>query len=124
MKKEVSTPQAYSAPGILSQAIDTGSLIFVSGQINVNIEGQLVGETVEDKLSQIMKNIEAILSAADLTLDSIVKSTIFVNDMSQMPEINKYYPTYFVDTLPAREAIGVQTLPLGATIEVSVVASR
>ena len=124
MKKEISTPQADSFPGVLSQAIDIGSLVFVSGQINLNTEGKLVGETVEEKIAQIMKNIEAILYAADLTLDSIAKATIFVTDMTQMPEINKSYPTYFKGVLPAREVIGVQALPLGATIEISTIASK
>lgn len=124
MKKEISTVEAYSVPGILSQAIETGSLIFVSGQINITTEGNLVGETIKDKIAQIMKNIETILSAADLTLNSIVKATIFVTDMAQMLEVNKYYPTYFSGILPAREAISVQALPLGATIEISVIASR
>ena len=124
MKKEISTSQAVSSPGVLSQAIDIGSLVFVSGQINLNTEGKLVGETVKEKIAQIMKNIEAILYAADLPLDSIVKATIFVTDMTQMPEINTCYSTYFKGVLPAREAIGVQALPLGATIEISTIASR
>src|ERR1051326_8825592 len=107
MKKEVVTPDANSVPGVLSQAIDTGSLVFVSGQINITVEGEMVGVTVEEKLAQIMTNIRTVLKAADLTLDHIVKATIYVTDLGQMPEINKYYPTYFSSTLPAREAIGV-----------------
>jgi 2-iminobutanoate/2-iminopropanoate deaminase len=124
MKKEVQTSQADSVPGILSQAIDTGNLVFVSGQINITTEGTLVGETVEEKLEQIMKNIKAVLEAASLDLNSIVKATIYVTDLAQMPDINKFYPTYFTAPLPAREAVGVAALPLGATIEISVIASR
>ena len=124
MKKEISTPNADSVPGVLSQAIDTGSLIFVSGQINITADGARVGETVEEKIKQIMTNITAILKATDLTLEHIVKTTIYVTDLAQMTEVNTFYPTYFSGTLPAREAIGVAALPLGATIEISTIAVR
>ena len=124
MKKEISTPNADSVPGVLSQAIDTGDLVFVSGQININVSGEMVGETVEEKLKQIMANIRTVLKAANLTLDNIVKATVYVTDLAQMSEINKFYPTYFTGTLPAREAIGVAALPLGATIEISVIAIK
>jgi 2-iminobutanoate/2-iminopropanoate deaminase len=109
---------------LLSQAIDTGSLVFVAGQINNTATGDIVGDNVETKLAQIMQNISVILAAAELTLDDIVKVTIYVTDMAQMPEINRYYPAYFSAPLPAREAICVKELPLGATIEVSVIAAR
>lgn len=125
MKKEISTPNADAVPGVLSQAIDTGHLVFVSGQINITTDGDMVGETVEEKLKQIMTNITNILEAANLTLDHIVKVTIYVTDLAQMPEINEFYPKYFTSSvLPAREAVGVATLPLGATIEISTIASR
>lgn len=124
MKKEISTSNADSVPGILSQAIDTGGLVFVSGQINITPNGEMVGETVEEKLQQIMHNIKAILNAAGLEVDDIVKATVYVTDLAQMPELNKHYPTYFTAPYPAREAVGVKELPLGATIEISVVASR
>lgn len=124
MKKEISTPDADSVPGVLSQAIDTGNLVFVSGQINITASGEMVGETVEEKLKQIMTNISTVLGAANLTVEDIVKATIYVTDLAQMPEINKFYPKYFSGVLPAREAVGVASLPLGATIEISIIASR
>ena len=88
MKKEIITSESDSVPGVLSQAIDTGSLVFVSGQINITVEGNMVGDSVEEKLKQIMKNISAVLSAADLTLDNIAKATIYVTDLGQMADIN------------------------------------
>lgn len=124
MKKEISTPDADSFPGVLSQAIDIGNLVFVSGQINITASGEMIGETVEEKLKQIMTNIAAVLGAADLSLDDIVKVTIYVTDLAQMSEINQFYPKYFSKILPAREAVGVAALPLGATIEISVIAHR
>jgi 2-iminobutanoate/2-iminopropanoate deaminase len=124
MKKEIITSESDSVPGVLSQAVDTGALVFVSGQINITVNGEMVGETVEEKLAQIMKNIQTILKAADLSLNDIVKTTIYVTGLGQMADINKFYPTYFDGVLPARESIGVAALPLGATIEISVVATR
>jgi len=124
MKKEISTPHVVAAPRWLSQAIDTGSLVFVSGQIHQGPGGKVIDGSVEVKLQWIMKNISGILEAANLTLDDIVKVTIYVTDMEQMFDINEIYPTYFSAPFPAREAVCVKELPLGATIEISVIASR
>ena len=71
-----------------------------------------------------MKNISAILAAANATLDDVVKVTIYVTDMAFMPELNKAYPTYFKEPYPAREAVCVKELPLGTDIEISVIASK
>lgn len=123
MKKEIESESVGTAP-TLSQAIETNGMIFVSGQIHADAQWKLVGGTVEKKLEVIFANIRAILEAADLTLDDIVKATIYVTDMAQMPELNQHYPTYFTAPFPAREAVCVKELPLGATIEISVVAAR
>ena len=124
MKQRIVTPHAPSAPAFLSQAIVSNGLIFVAGQIHVLPDNTLVGETTEEKLSQIMKNISAILGAADLALDNIVKITIYVTDILIMSELNKVYPDYFAEPYPAREAVCVKELPLGANIEISVIASK
>lgn len=124
MKQQISTQDAPSAPAFLSQAIVSNGLIFVAGQIHSELDNSLVGETVEEKLAQIMKNISAILAAADASLDDVVKVTIYVTDMSFIPELNKAYPIYFKAPFPAREAVCVKELPLGASIEISVVASK
>lgn len=123
-KQQVATDQAPSAPAFLSQAIVSNGLIFVAGQIHSELDNSLVGETVEEKLAQIMKNISAILAAADATLDDIVKVTIYVTDMTLMPDLNKAYPTYFKEPYPVREAVCVKELPLGASIEISVTARK
>lgn len=124
MKQQITTSNAPDAPAFLSQAIVSNGLIFVAGQIHSNRENLLIGETVEEKLTQIMKNISAILVAADARLDDIVKVTMYVTDMSFMPELNKAYPAYFKEPYPAREAVCVKELPLGASIEISVIASK
>jgi 2-iminobutanoate/2-iminopropanoate deaminase len=123
MKQEVTTPDAPSAP-FLSQALVANGTVFVSGQIHNKPDGTLVEGSVAEKLAQIMQNISTILSAADASLDDIVKVVIYVTDMAQMPELNNVYLTYFSKPFPVREAVCVQALPLGATIEVSVVATK
>lgn len=94
------------------------------GKYTPSPTGSIVEGTVKEKVEQIMQNISAILDAADANLNDIVKAVIYVTDMAQMPELNEVYPTYFTDPLPVREAVCVKELPLGATIEISVIASQ
>lgn len=122
MKQAASTNDAPSAPAFLSQAIVSNNLIFVAGQIHALPDNTLTGDTTEEKVAQIMKNISAILNAADATLDDVVKVVIYVTDMAVMPDLNKVYPTYFKEFYPVREAVCVKALPLGASIEMSVTA--
>lgn len=123
MKQQITTDNTKSAH-ILSQGIISNGLIFVSGQVHCNAELELVGETTKERVAQIMKNIEIILQAANATLNDIVKVVIYVTDMAVMPELNDVYPTYFSEPLPAREAVCVKALPLGASIEISVIATK
>ena len=123
MKSQATTPNAPDAP-FLSQAIISNGTIYVSGQIHGRSDGTVVEGTVKEKVEQIMQNISEILKSADATLDDIVKVVIYVTDMAQMPELNEVYPTYFNKPFPVREAVCVQALPLGATIEISVVAEK
>ena len=124
MKTKIETPKAPAAPGLLSQAIISNGFIFVAGQIHNNADGKLMEGTTEEKLQQIVKNIAAILEAADSNINNIVKVTIYVTDISDMPKLNEVYKTIFSEPLPAREAICVKALPLGASIEMSVIASK
>lgn len=118
---KISSDQAPKADYILSQAIVSNGLIFVSGQIHQNPDGSLLDGTVTEKLDRIMANINAILQSAGSSLKNTIKITIYTTDMSQMPELNEKYPKYF-DQLPTREAIGVNALPLGATLEIVAIA--
>lgn len=122
--KKISTNKAASNDAILSQAIEANGFVFVSGQIHADKEWKLVGETNQEKFDVCIKNVEAILTAAGTSLQRVVKVTIFTTDMSAIPEINEVYASYFGEVLPAREAIGVASLPLSATIEVVVVAEK
>jgi 2-iminobutanoate/2-iminopropanoate deaminase len=123
MKQRVETGDTKSAH-ILSQGIVSGGFVFVSGQIHVDDDLQLIGDTTEEKVGIIMRRIEKILQAAGAELDDIVKVVIYVTDMSVMPDLNKVYPTYFKASLPVREAVCVSALPLGASIEISVIAEK
>jgi 2-iminobutanoate/2-iminopropanoate deaminase len=123
MKVSISTPEAPGAP-FLSQAVVSSGLIFLSGMVHILPDNTLVGDTTEEKLAQIMQNIEAILKAAGAELSDIIKVVIYVTDMSIMPDFNKAYATYFSDPFPVREAVCVKELPLGAAIELSVVAEK
>lgn len=124
MKEQVSTDDAPKADHILSQGIISNGTIYIAGQIHSKPDGSMVEGSVKEKVDQIMQNIAAILKATDTTLDNIVKVVIYVTDMAQMPELNEVYPTYFTEPFPVREAVCVQALPLGATIEISVVAAK
>ena len=123
MKQPATTKNAPDAP-FLSQAIISNGTIYVSGQIHSKPDGSVVEGSVKEKLDQIMQNITEILKAADATINDVVKVVIYVTDMSQMPELNEAYPSYFTEPFPVREAVCVQALPLGATIEISVIASK
>jgi len=124
MKEKISTNNAPKADHILSQGIVSNGVIYLAGQIHNKPDGTIVEGSVKEKFSQIMQNVTAILKAADVTLDNVVKVVIYVTDMTQMPELNEVYPTYFSEPYPVREAVCVKELPLGATIEVSVVATK
>lgn len=124
MKEKIQTDKAPAAPSILSQAIVSNGIVFVSGQIHNNPDGSMVDGTTEEKVKQIMQNIKEILSAAQSSLNEVVKVAIYVTEMSVMLELNEVYPTYFSEPYPAREAVCVKELPLGATIEMSVIAQQ
>ena len=121
--KKIETNDAPKAEAILSQAIVANGFVFVAGQIHQKPDGTIVDGSVAEKVQQIMSNINAILVAAGSSLENAVKVTVYVTDMGQLPELNQVYPTYFSDPLPAREAVCVKELPLGATIEISVIAT-
>lgn len=125
MREKVISQNAPSADSILSQAVIVNDTIYVSGQVHNTPDGKLVEGTVEQKLQQIMTNIANILEDAGSNFYNIAKATIYVTDMSQMADLNKFYPGFFgKGPLPAREAVCVKELPLGATIEISVVAVK
>ena len=123
LKKEIATKAAPAALGPYSQGIQAGSLVFVSGQLALVPEtAELLDGSIGEQTVQIMKNIEAILAEAGTTLDSIVKTTIFLTDLGDFQEVNKAYGGFFDAAPPARATIQVAALPLGAQVEIEAVA--
>lgn len=122
--KAIKTKDAPSAPGLLSQATESDGLVITSGQIHLTPDGKLVGKTMEEKTKQVMSNLEAILKAAGLGFSNVLKATVYVTDMKEYSDFNKVYVTYFEEPFPAREVVCVKELPLGASVEVSMVAKK
>lgn len=123
MKKEVKTDKAQSAKGLLSQALIVGNMVYTAGFIHITPAGEMVEGSVGEMFTQVIKNIDEVLRAAGSELNNIVKATIYVTDMSMLKELNEYYVKYFEDPMPVREAVCVKELPLGAKIEISVIAT-
>lgn len=125
MKKIIKTENAPMPIGPYNQAVLTGNMLFVSGQIPVNpATNALVNDTVENATQQVMKNLEAILSAAGMTFENVVKTSIFLTDMHDFAKVNTIYGQFFnPETAPARETVQVAKLPLGVQVEISMVAS-
>lgn len=125
MKKVILTKDAPAPIGPYSQAIDTGNLIFCSGQIALDpVSGQVVGEDVKTQAEQVMKNIDAVLKAGGLQFKNIVKTTIFLVDMKDFPVVNEVYGKHFSELPPARSTIAVSALPKGVKVEIEVIAQR
>lgn len=124
MKKVIATNNAPGAIGPYSQAIDTGSFVFISGQIPVNPATGEIPEGIEAQAAQSMANIKAILAEADLTMDNVVKTTVFLADMSLFADMNKVYAENFTAPFPARSAVAVKELPKQVLVEIEVIAVR
>jgi 2-iminobutanoate/2-iminopropanoate deaminase len=124
-KRVIATEGAPKAVGPYSQAVVAGGLVFASGQIPLDPRtGKLIeSAAIGDHVDRVMQNLQAVLSAADSGLSEVVKATIYLCDMRDFPEVNRAYAAYFVDGLPpARATVQVAALPLGARVEIDVVA--
>lgn len=125
MKKAIQIPGAPAPIGPYSQAIVSDDTVYVSGQIPLNpFTGELEIGSIEDATHQILKNIESLLKEAGLTLNHIVKCSIFMTDLGQFSEMNAVYGSYFQDVPPARETVQVSKLPMNVPIEISCIAVK
>ena len=123
-KSIIQTSKAPAAIGPYSQAVKVGHLLFISGQIPIDPEtGTVIIGGIEAATHRVMKNIEAILDAADYALEHVVKTTIFIKSMDDFTKINAVYASYFSGKYPARETVEVSRLPKDVEIEISVIAS-
>jgi 2-iminobutanoate/2-iminopropanoate deaminase len=107
-----------------SSSITTNGFIFTSGQVYLTREGKLLEGTIEEQTKQIMTNLEAVLKNAGATFKDVVKTTIYTTDMSVYGKINEVYGSYFSAPYPARETVCVKELPLGAKLEISMIAVK
>jgi 2-iminobutanoate/2-iminopropanoate deaminase len=125
MKKTIKTEKAPAAIGPYSQAIKTGNLLFVSGQLGINPEtGNFVEGGVKEQAGQVFKNIRAIISESGYDMSDIVKTTVFLADMSDFAVVNEVYAAQFDGDFPARSAVAVKTLPKNGLVEIEVIASK
>lgn len=125
MKKIINSKSAPAPVGPYSQAVESGGILFRSGQIAIDpATNMMLMGSVGEQAEQVMKNIGEVLKASGLTFESIVKSTIFLTDMADFAVVNEIYGRYFLTEPPARSTIAVSALPKNAKVEVEVIASR
>lgn len=125
MKTIVNTSNAPAPIGPYSQAVIANGFLFLSGQVAINPEnGALNMASIEEETHQVMRNIKAVLLEAGYTFNDVVKSTIFLSDMSLFAQINEVYGSYFQGNFPARETVAVKGLPKGVNIEISITAFK
>lgn len=124
MKKAIATTAAPGAIGPYSQAIDTGTFVYVSGQIPVNPATGEIPEGITAQTAQSIANFKAILAEAGLSIDNVVKTTVFLADMGDFGAMNEVYASQFEGAFPARSAVAVKTLPKNGLVEIEVIAVK
>ncbi|NLW80630.1 MAG: hypothetical protein GXY42_03010 [Desulfovibrionales bacterium] len=123
MRKTVVSPDAPPAVGPYSQAVISNGFVFTSGQVPLHPETKQLSTDITDATRQCFANLKAIVEAAGAGMDTVVKVTIFIIDMGQFPAINEVYKTIFSEPYPSRSCVAVSALPLGAMIEIELIAA-
>ncbi|MFP4555972.1 MAG: RidA family protein [Bacteroidales bacterium] len=125
MKTIINTTNAPKAIGPYNQAIEAGGMIFISGQIPISPEtGQIIEGGIAEQTKQVLKNMEAILTEAGLSMANVVKTTCLLSSMDNFAAMNKVYAEFFTENMPARAAYGVVKLPMGVMVEIEAIAVR
>ncbi len=124
MKQIISTPNAPAAIGPYSQAILVGDTLYASGQLGIDPTTGTFPEGVTAQTEQSFRNIHAILEAAGLSIDDVVKTTCFLADMGDFAAMNAVYERQFTGSFPARSAVAVKTLPKGGLVEIEIIAIK
>ncbi len=122
MKKIIFSEKTAKPIGAYSQAVQAGNTVYVSGQIALDAEGNLHTQDIETETQTILQNIKGILEQASMTLDNVVKCSIFLKNMSDFAKVNAIYGEYFTQNPPARETIEVSQLPRNVNVEISCIA--
>lgn len=125
MKKRIETSKAPAAIGPYSQAVEANGMVFVSGQLPVDpATGEFVPGGIKELTNRSLTNIKNILAEEGLTMQHIVKTTVFLADINDFAEMNEVYATFFEGVAPARSAMAVKTLPKGARVEIECIAVK
>lgn len=126
MKKIIETKNAPAPLGPYSQAVLINNILYTSGQIAIDPKsGNLITNNISDETEQVMQNLKAVLTDADMNFDDVVKSSIFISNMDDFASINTVYGSYFKEAIaPARETIQVAKLPKNVNVEISVIAIK
>jgi len=124
MKKAINCQKAPGAIGPYSQAIETMGMVFVSGQLPIDAETGVMPQGAKEQTRQSLENVKHILEEVGLTMNDVVKTTVFLADMSLFAEMNEIYSVYFKAPFPARSAVAVKALPKGALVEIECIAVR
>lgn len=124
MKTAISTTKAPGAIGPYSQAIDAGAFVFISGQIPVNPATGEIPEGITAQTAQSLSNVKAILAEAGLSVDNVVKTTVFLADINDFAAMNAVYAETFTAPFPARSAVAVKDLPKAVLVEIEVIAAK
>lgn len=122
-KQIIKTDKAPGAIGPYSQGIIIGELVYTSGQIPLNPKTGEMAESIEEQTAQSLENIKAILEEAGTSMNNVIKTTVFLDDMNNFSRMNEVYGTYFTENKPARSAVQVARLPKDAKIEIEVIAT-
>lgn len=125
MKRIISTTKAPAAIGPYSQAVEANGTLYISGQLPVNpLSAAIESENVTEQAEQVFANIKAILDEAGYTFKDVVKSTVFLADISYFADMNNVYKKYYESDCPARSAFAVKSLPMGALVEIETIAAK
>lgn len=126
MKKIIKTKNAPAPIGPYNQAVLSGNMLFISGQIAINPKtSELEIQNLEEETTLVMENLKAILAEAGMTFENVIKTSIFISDMNNFAKINQVYGNYFnADTAPARETVEVSNLPKFVNVEISAIAVK
>ena len=119
----IATNDAPAAIGPYSQAVRFGNLLFTSGQIPLDLDGQVVGGGIVEQTHQVFRNLQGVLKASGCELNDVIKATVFIKDMNQFAALNEVYASYFGDHKPARSTVEVARLPRDVLVEIELVVS-
>lgn len=120
----ISTDKSPAAIGPYSQALSSGNIVFVSGQIPLNPQTGVMADTIEEQTMQSLKNVENILKAAGLSMKNVIKTSVFLSDLNDFAKVNEIYAQFFTEPFPARSCVQVAAIPKGAKVEIECIAVK